>query len=70
MAPHFGGTAMTNPNDQALPGNGAPGLTKREYFAAAALAGLVADGIPKTDVAQFAVIVADSLIDALNAPQP
>jgi hypothetical protein len=43
------------------------GLTKREYFAAAALAGLVADGVAKTDAAEFAVIVADQLIDALNA---
>ena len=48
------------------PQSGQPGLTKREYFAAAALAGLVTDGVPKKDAAAFAVIVADSLIDALN----
>lgn len=66
---------MTDPNEPAFPvesgaTNGAPyaGLTKREYFAAAALAGLVADGIPKQDAAAFAVLVADGLIDSLNAP--
>jgi len=66
---------MTHPNEPAFPvesgaTNATPcaGLTKREYFAAAALAGLVADGIPKQDCAQFAVIVADGLIDSLNAP--
>jgi len=53
----------TDGNKQALSANG---LTVREYFAAAALAGLVADGIRKSDVADFAVIVADQLIDALN----
>jgi hypothetical protein len=45
-------------------------LTKREYFAAAAIAGLVADGVPKKDIAEFAVLVADQLIDALNAAKP
>jgi hypothetical protein len=57
-------------NEQAFPTQpgASGGLTKREYFAAAALAGLVADGIPKQDAAQFAVIVADGLIDSLSAP--
>ena len=59
-------------NDQAFPEprSGQTGLTKREYFAAAALAGLVTDGVPRREAAQFAVIVADDLIDALNAPKP
>ena len=50
----------------AFPSPGEKGLTKREYFAAAALAGLVTDGVEKKDAAQFAVFVADALIDALN----
>jgi hypothetical protein len=59
-------------NDSAFPAQSgsSSGLTKREYFAAAALAGLVANGIAKTDVADFAVLVADQLIDALNAAKP
>jgi len=45
-----------------------PGLTKREYFAAKALQGLLADPttmISKT-VAEDAVRMADHLIEALN----
>jgi hypothetical protein len=61
---------MTDPNEPTFPVATNAGLTKREYFAAAALAGLVADGIPKKDAAQFAVIVADDLIDQLNVPRP
>jgi hypothetical protein len=61
---------MTDPNEPAFPVATNAGLTKREYFAAAALAGLVADGIRKSDVADFAVLVADQLIDALNAAKP
>lgn len=58
---------MTDPNDTAFPAHATnDGLTKREYFAAAALAGLVANGIPKIDAAPFAVVVADALIDTLN----
>jgi hypothetical protein len=57
----------TVPDQQAFPSDASPGLTKREYFAAAALAGLVTDGVPKKDAAQFAVLVADQLIESLNA---
>lgn len=57
----------TDGNKQAF---SADGLTVREYFAAAALAGLVTDGVPKKDAADFAVIVADQLIDALNEVAP
>ena len=57
----------TKANNPAFPGGESDnGLTVREYFAAAALAGLVTDGIPKKDAADFAVIVADQLIEALN----
>jgi hypothetical protein len=45
-------------------------LTKREYFAAAALAGLVTDGVAKKDAPKFAVLIADELIESLNAVQP
>jgi len=45
-----------------------PGLTKREYFAAKALQGLLADPstIISKNVAQDAVKLADHLIQALN----
>jgi len=45
-----------------------PGLTKREYFAAMALQGLLADPstIISKNVAQDAVKLADHLIQALN----
>lgn len=46
------------------------GLTKREYFAAMALQGLMANRTPDIDlctsVADFAVYHADALIEALN----
>jgi hypothetical protein len=54
----------TNPNDPAFHN---PGLTKREYFAAMALQGLLADNTYNTDVAaNVAVDFADLLIEALN----
>lgn len=45
----------------------ATGLTKREYFAASALQGILSkdDRLP-SDAATWAVEYADSLIDALN----
>ena len=47
------------------------GLTKREYFAAAALQGLLADPdtteqLSTADVVEVAVHAADALIEALN----
>lgn len=47
------------------PGVG-PRLTRREYFAAAALAGLCTDGELEADPAEVAVDLADRLIAALN----
>lgn len=62
---------MTNPDDPAfngLPGSGSPGLTKREYFAAMALQGLLAGSQGKVawSEKQFA-IGAINLADALIA---
>jgi hypothetical protein len=60
-----------NYDNSAFPrkiGEQAPGMTKREYFAAKALQGLLADPttmISKT-VAEDAVKMADHLIEALN----
>ena len=46
---------------------GDPGLTKREYFAAIALQGILSqDDNGPTDAATWAVEYADALIDALN----
>ena len=51
---------------------GDPGLTKREYFAAVAMQGMIASGIlahddsAPSDAATWAVECADALIDALN----
>ncbi len=59
-------------NDPAYPTNGdyAPGLTKREYFAAATLQGIVANSyhrcLSDKEVAERAVSLADALIEALN----
>ena len=76
-------TQTTNPNDSAHPTLGQNGLTKREYFAAAALQGMLANSYsngstqplaeyPFKDLGEFAVAAADALIEALNAqtPQP
>jgi hypothetical protein len=70
---------MTNGNDQAFASVGegfnnslysAPGLTKREYFAAMAMQGLVASDttheLGYEDAAKWAVKHADALIAALN----
>jgi hypothetical protein len=59
MQPHME-TKVTDPNAPAST------LTLREFFASQALSGLCADGVRKADMAQFAVIVADDLIDQLN----
>lgn len=69
---------MTNPNDCAYPADNQTqtegGLTKREYFAAQAMQGLLAYGI-KLDVSRpsekkmlisRAIACADELIDELN----
>lgn len=45
-------------------------LTKREFFAGLALAGLLADSIPRSAAAGFALIAADALIDELNGVKP
>lgn len=79
----------TNPNDSAIgydgPDHHANGLTKREYFAAMAMQGLIADGAADYEgdenkhgnvcdpagLADEAVELADALIYALNAePEP
>lgn len=71
----------TLPNEQAFPIPGshtvkhgsAPtvyGLTKREYFAAMAMQGLIASGKVSIDhVADISVFYADSLIKSLNKPK-
>jgi hypothetical protein len=46
------------------------GLTKREYFAALAMQGILAGKIQTDDilVAEYAVMYADNLIESLNVP--
>jgi len=65
----------TNPNDPAMAGNEYdhgqfnPGLTKREYFAAMAMQGIIAKPATLTTNEKFAaaaVSMADALIAALN----
>jgi hypothetical protein len=67
----------THANDQAFPrpashspefGPTHPklGLTKREYFAAMALQGLIVNGNSGVFIANDAVQMADALIEALN----
>jgi hypothetical protein len=68
----------TEPNDSATGYGfanqyivrGEKGLTKREYFAALAMQGILAGKI-QTDsilVAEYAVMYADNLIESLNVP--
>lgn len=68
------------PNSFAFPcgsdttGQGAPGLTVRDYFAAIAMQGLISsigqhDLLYCSDIAHDAVLYADALIDALNDTQ-
>jgi len=63
----------TKPNDLVNVGSGDiedGGLTKREYFAAKALHGMLSDGDePDSKTASNSVNVADLLIKALNKPK-
>ncbi len=63
----------TLPNDQAFPKHpnsySDSSLTKREYFAAMAMQGLlytVPESFNGTEIAQLSVNMADALIEALN----
>jgi len=61
----------TNPNDPIQGNEAFNGLTKREYFAALALQGILADpnrfeNSRKIPFDQFAVRMADNLISELN----
>ena len=54
------------------------GLTKREYFAAMAMQGMIANGCfididkdyPFEARSKTCILIADALIEALNEPQP
>jgi hypothetical protein len=65
-------SAKTNGSDAAFAavndkGDGSVGLTKREYFAAMAMQGLVLDpDLSWPETGRTAVIAADFLIEALN----
>lgn len=61
----------TNPNDPAFPFDGDGGLTKRELFAAVAMAGIEASNsldsyLTSKEVARRAQENADALIQKLN----
>lgn len=56
----------TEPNENAFAADYGGGLTKREYFAAMALQGLLAARIPFATAAIDAVKRADQLIAELN----
>ena len=66
---------MTNGNENAFAAVGKnwiqEGLTKREYFAAMAMQGLITSGDAGAgdrlvDLPEYAVAIADALLDALN----
>lgn len=60
---------MTDPNDNAFPDERFSGLTKREYFAAMALQGLLSNPqLDKTiaEICSLAVQTSDSLIRTLD----
>lgn len=62
---------MTNPNDQAFPRDYTPGLTKREYFSAIALQGMLAnsdttEGNKLETIVEYAIKTADMLIYQIN----
>lgn len=64
---------MTNPNDCAFPFDRnkiiVGGLTKREYFAAMALQGILADNRNNDNEKNYAIVairLADALIEQLN----
>ncbi len=68
---------MTNGNDLITPlintdteAGHYSGLTKREYFAAMAMQGLLASGDYTQDIAHSSVECADALISELNKQQP
>lgn len=46
------------------------GLTKREYFAAMAMQGILVYKVPHDQLAEKAVTMADALIKAINESQP
>lgn len=56
----------TNPNDKAYPSPNNDGLTKREYFAAMALQGILANGGNNYYTIEAALYEADRLIEGLN----
>jgi len=65
---------MTKPNDPAFPVSPSDysakhGLTKREYFAAMAMQGLLADGKRSSDIFESSVNFADMLIEKLNSTE-
>lgn len=66
---------MTQPNDPAFPVSPADysakhGLTKREYFAAMAMQGLLANGSRgSSGVCSVAMWYADALIEKLNSTE-
>lgn len=70
VIPPSNGTWKTNPHDpvDAFYVGDSRGLTKREYFAAIAMQGLLANGavLEKSAITQNATRLADYLIDALN----
>jgi len=61
---------VTNPDDKAYPSANNDGLTKREYFAAMALQGVLAvqtnNDCDAADCAEYAVYAADKLIKDVN----
>ncbi len=63
---------MTNPNSPAFPEELGKrvnhGLTKREYFAAAALTGLIANDTAKANAPRHALQVADEMMKLLSEP--
>ena len=65
---------MTSPDDTAFPDHdysSQTGLTKREYFSALAMQGLLAEGGMDYDcIPSRAVKFADALITKLNKPKP
>lgn len=63
-------TVSTLPNKQTIV---SLGLTKREYFAAMAMQGILAANFPqgpsqddRNSAANYAVVIADALLEALN----
>jgi hypothetical protein len=57
---------MTQPNEPAFARPSSYGLTKREYFAAMALQGLLANRHEDYLLTEKAVMYADALIEQLN----